>query len=62
MIVLYVTQFLFHPPATRATTAFTIAYSEAAQNGPHKIFTHYTPDLSEFDYDNAIKSVHQTGM
>ncbi|XP_069996874.1 uncharacterized protein [Penaeus vannamei] len=48
--------------STRATTAFTIAYSEAAQNGPHKIFTHYTPDLSEFDYDNAIKSVHQTGM
>ncbi|XP_047478728.1 uncharacterized protein LOC125031811 [Penaeus chinensis] len=48
--------------STRGTAAFTVAYSETAQNGPSKTFTDYAPDLNEYDYDNAIKSVYQTGM
>ncbi|XP_063598576.1 uncharacterized protein LOC134775064 [Penaeus indicus] len=48
--------------STRGTAAFTVAHTEAAQNGPFITFTDYAPDLNEYDYDNAIKSVYQTGM
>lgn len=51
-----------HFPATRGNAAYTYTYSETGLNGFYQLFTDYAPDLLNFNFDNAIKSVYQTGM
>ncbi|XP_042864158.1 uncharacterized protein LOC122248307 [Penaeus japonicus] len=48
--------------STRGNAAYTYTYSETGLGGFYQLFTDYAPDLLNFNFDNAIKSVYQTGM